>query len=146
MLPHTGEIVQLDDATACAHALDELRYVTARIHAAKRLLTHALAARAELLGTRTLDLGAGASATVTGGAGRQIDPDMLADGLREAGMPDERIDEIVVTTVTRSVDVRQADRAARANAAYKAALDAATTDIEKPWSVSVRGLPGRMQP
>lgn len=136
--PGTGEVIPLDDPAACADALERLRTMDRQIGEIKRLVTSALADRSKVEGRKTFRLPDGRTVTIGGGSERRVDPDRLARGLREAGMTEARIKEIVVETVSRKVDLRAADQAAKANPEYKAALEAATTTEEKSWNATIK--------
>ena len=138
-LPHSGELVNLNDEVACALALDELRHMQAHLHHAVRALSEALAARAAILGTKSIKLSGGRTASITGGTARVYDAPEIERGLRALGMPEERIREIVVEQVSYSVKAVEAKRAAGANPAYAEVIEAATTEVEKAISVSIKG-------
>jgi len=87
-------------------------------------------------GTKTLHLD-GATATVTGGTDLQWDMEVLLE-LRDAGLPEQRYNELVVATVTYKVDARVAKQLEGANAEYAAVIDRARSRVEKPWRVSLR--------
>jgi hypothetical protein len=67
-----------------------------------------------------------------------IAADVLEQKLREAGMPEERISEIVTQTVSYRADAAEAKKAARTNEAYAEALKAASTTAQLNPSVSIR--------
>jgi hypothetical protein len=137
-VPTTGVLVSLDDETECAQALEDLRRIEARIREAKRVLAQAVAARAALFGTKTMPMGDGRQIVLSGGTVDKIDAEVLENGLRVAGMPDDRLNEIVKQTVVTQVDVREAKRAAAANPEYAAALERATEQEDAPWRVTVK--------
>jgi len=138
VVPHTGELIPLDDPEACATTLEALRQLESRIADLKRTLSGAVADAAATLGTKTITISGGRKVTVGGGSARRVNPAVLKSAYRDAGMPEERVSEIVRTTVELKVDLRAADQAARANPAYAAALAEATTIEERPWTVSIR--------
>jgi hypothetical protein len=141
VLPHTGELVDLNDELACGVALDELRRVQAQIGHAVRAVSEALAARAAVLGTKTIPLSGGRQATIGGGTKKVYDAQEIEKGLRALGMPEDRIRDIVVETVTWTVKAVEAKRAAAANPAYADVIESAVTEVETPVSVSIRKKP-----
>ena len=137
VIPTTGEIVRLDDPAECADALEALRRMETQIREVKSLLSRAIAEQSAVSGTKTLRLGDGRVATVSGGEVKRIDAEVLANGLRAAGMPEDRIGEIVVATVSYTVKAVEAKRAAAANPAYADALDRATTVEDAPFRITI---------
>lgn len=136
ILPVTGEVIDLNDAAACARALADVRAFENDFRQVKALLSDALVALSQREGTKTLHT-AGGKVTVKGGSETTYDGEMLEVELRQAGMSEERIREIVVETVTYSVRASEAKRAAAANPAYAAAVERARTTRPKAPSVSV---------
>jgi hypothetical protein len=139
VVPGTSEVVDLSDPVAAAMALDALReFENAVLAPAKRLLTDAVLSHYRLTGERTLELPNRLKAEVKAGTRTIVDPDLLETRLREAGMPDERIEQLITTTQERKVDLRKAKSAATANEAYKTALEAASTTYQETPSVTIR--------
>lgn len=138
VLPHSGEVVSLAEEVSCATALDEVRRMQAHLSEAVRVLSGAIAARAAVLGTKTVNLSGGRKAEVRGGPSRVYDAQELERLLRIAGMPEDRIGEIVRTEVTYKVNAVEAKRAAAANPEYARAVEAAATDVETPYTVTIR--------
>lgn len=137
-IPTTGEIVNLDDFQSCSMALDSIRYIESQFRETKSILTRAIGEQAATLGTRTLELKDGRKAVVSGGTETEYDAEAIEQGLRAAGMPEERIREIVEVTVTYRIKAVEAKRAAGANAAYATVIDEHSREVEKPLSVSIR--------
>lgn len=133
----TGEMVDPRDAQACVSALREVNRIQGLLYEAKRALSAALVAEAQRRGERTVTLDNGEQFVTEGGPSRQYRPDDAEEGLRAAGMPEERIAQIVVTEVSRKVNGVEANKAARANPAYAAALEAASEMVEARYSVKV---------
>ncbi len=88
-------------------------------------------------GTKTLRDG-GTTVTLSGGLTDEYDPADLMDALREAGCPEDRIDEAVVATVTYKVNKSVLRQLAGANIAYRAAIEEARYQYEKPMRASVK--------
>lgn len=137
-LPHSGELVDLSDEVAVGVALDDVRRMQAHLHQAVRVLSDALAARAAVLGTKTVALSGGRKAEIKGGPEKHYDAQEIERGLRELGMPEDRIREIVTEQVTYTVRAVEAKRAAAANPEYARIIERATTEVERPVSVTIR--------
>lgn len=137
-LPHSGEVVDLTDAAACANALDELRRMEAQIGEAKRALSSAIVDASKILGTKSIKLDGGRTATITGGPVPHYDAEAIERDLRVLGMPENRIREIVKEEVTYTVRAVEAKRAAGANPEYAKVIEQATSTVERPYSVGIR--------
>lgn len=137
-LPHSGQLVDLSDEIAVGVALDEVRRMQAHLSHAVRALSEALAERAAVLGTKSIPLSGGRTASIGGGKTKAYDAEAIERGLRDLGMPEDRIREIVTETITYTVKAVEAKRAAGANPRYAEVIEAATTEIERPVSVSIR--------
>lgn len=138
VVPGTGEVVDLDDYRSCAFALDSIRDIEANLREIKSELNRAIRSEAERQGTRTLELPDGRKAVISGGVETVYDPERLEHGLREAGMPEDRIREIIEETVTYKVKAVEAKRAAAANSEYAYIVDSCRTETESPVRVSIR--------
>jgi len=137
-LPHSGELIDLADTSRCIVALDELRRMETQIAETKRLLSAAIAAEFRRQGTRSMKIRGGRRAEVKGGVEKAYDAEGLERDLRAAGMPEERLREIVTETMTYSVVAKEAKRAAAANEDYARAVERNTTEIQRPISVTIR--------
>lgn len=137
VLPATGELVDLNDEVSCAHALESLRILEAQIRQAKAGLTQAIVARSELIGSRTLPLGDGLKAIIKGGTAIEYDAEEIEQELRRAGMPEDRIRQIVLEQVSYRVAAVEAKRASVANPVYREIIDRHTRIVDKPSSVSI---------
>lgn len=133
----SGELVDPRDTQACFLALREVNRIQGLLYEAKRALTAALVVEAQRRGERTVTLESGERYVAEGGPSRQYRPEDVEEGLRAAGMPEERIAQIVVTEVSRKVNGVEANKAARANPAYAAALEEASEMVEARYSVKV---------
>lgn len=138
VLPHSGEVIDPHDAKQCGTALDELRRMERHIGEAKRALSYAIAEECKRQGTKSIDVGGGRRAEVRGGPEKAYDAEALERDLRAAGMPEDRLREIVTETVSYSVVAREAKRAAGANEEYARIIERNTTEIERPISVTIR--------
>lgn len=138
VLPHSGEVIRAEDATACVVALDDLRSMERHIAQAKRALSDAIAAECRRQGTKSIKIKGGRRAEIRGGPEKAYDAEALERDLRALGMPEERLREIVTETVTYGVSAKEAKRAAGANEDYARAVERNTTEIERPISVTIR--------
>lgn len=136
VIPGIGTVVDLASPSACAFALDDIRNLKRQFGYIETELTEAIVAASELEGTKTLHF-EGYTAVVKSGAGWEYDPEQIEIGLREAGMPEHRIREIVKEVVTYKVDAVKAKQAGAANPAYQEVVDANKKPIEKPPYVQV---------
>lgn len=134
----TGEVVRWEDPLDCTDALEAVRDYERTLRELKAELTRHLVEEAQRQGVKTLDLGDGRKVEIRGGAETVYDAEQLEAALRDAGMPEERIREVVVETVAYKVDARKAKAAASANPAYADAVEAARTVQEKPHAVSIK--------
>jgi hypothetical protein len=134
-LPHSGEIISLDDARLCAKSLDEIRQLEARLREVKQDLTNAILVESRRQGSKTLHLGDDLRVEVSGGKTVDWDLDVL-ERLRDAGLPEDRYDALVRATVTYSVSAREADRIS-VNPEYARIIDLARSEDDAPYRVSV---------
>ena len=134
----TGEIVDLADPLACVNALESIRDLEAELRSVKTVLSQAIAAEGLRQGTHTLTLADGRKAVLSGGRQYEWDGAQLQHDLLAAGMPQERVWEIVETVVTFKVNAVEAKRAAGANPDYRFAVEACRTEVEAPPRVSIR--------
>jgi len=137
VLPTTGELVSRADAKRCALALSEIRKLENQLKEVKRELTEALVNESARQGTRTLDIGEGFAAVVTGGTDTVWDIEIL-EQLRDAGLPEERMDALVRTEVRYRVDQREAKRIGGANPVYGEIIAKAQTEVEGSYTVQIR--------
>ncbi len=134
----TGEIVDLDDPLACAFALVSIRDLEGEFRMLKLRLSEAIAEKAALLGTKTLELNAEWKAVLSGGTEVTWDAARLEQDLLAAGMPPSRVAQIVERVVTFKVNAVEAKRAAGANPDYAFLVEACRTEVEAPPRVSIR--------
>ena len=138
VVPGSGEIVDLNDEIACCRALQDLAELERLIEYAKRELVNAVAERSRVLGTKTITLPSGVKAQIGSEVSVVYDAEAIEEGLREAGMPEDRIREIVLEDISHKVKAVEAKRAASANPAYAAVIDANRQEVSKKPSVSFR--------
>ena len=130
--------VDLNDHIACALLLDEVRQFEAQLASATRLLTQASVDRARAEGVSSFELPGRMRAEVRAGTRTTYAAEVLEQQLRRAGMPEERIREIVLEEVVYKVDAREAKKAARMNPEYARALEQAATTHEETPSETLR--------
>jgi hypothetical protein len=135
-LPHSGEIISLDDAVLCAKSLDEIRQLEARLREVKQDLTRAILIESERQGSKTLYLDDDLKVEVSGGTKVEYDPEVL-ERLRDVGLPEDRYDALVRATVTYNVNATEAKRIAGANPEYARIIELARSEREAPHRVSV---------
>lgn len=137
MVPLLGELVDLREPDQVAAALEAIRAAKRILDEARGLLEAALRLEAQRQGTKTLHLG-NVDAVVSGGETVSYDCERLQEALRAAGLPEERLAQVVVETVSYKVDQRVARQLAAANPAYAEALEACRIVAPAPWRVSIR--------
>lgn len=137
VIPGLGEVVDLDDPVKVAFALDGVRDLERNLREIKSELTAVLIHHAQVQGTKTLHLD-GVDATVKSGNTTVYDAEAIEQGLRVAGMPEERIREVVKENVTYTVDAVKAKQAAGANPAYFEVIEANKHVEEKPPYVTIK--------
>ncbi len=123
VVPGLGTVVDLTNPHDCALALADVRMVESAFAGTKKKLTEALVDAAKQRGTKTLHLDGEITATVRGGERIVYDAEEIELGLRKAGMPEDRIREIVKETVSYQVVAVEAKRAAGANPDYALVID-----------------------
>jgi hypothetical protein len=138
VLPASGELIPLDNPPQIAQALEYLRDLEYQIRRAKEALTDALVEHSQLIGSKTITLKDGHTATIKGGTETIYDPEAIIDGLRQAGCPEDRIMEIITETVTYKVRAVEAKRAAAANPDYKQVIDQHTRIEQRRPSVEIK--------
>ncbi len=136
VLPATGEVVNLESLSEVIRALASVREVEALLREVKGVLQDAARHHSQMLGTKTLRVEGVGKLEVKGGTETVYEAEEIERGLREAGMPEERIREIVSETVTYSVRAVEAKRAAAANPAYAEVIERHRRIVEKRPSVS----------
>jgi hypothetical protein len=136
MVPGIGQVVALDNPKEVALALDGVRDLERQLRLVKTELTSALVYASQQAGAKTLHL-EGVKVEIKGGTQTVYEAELIEQGLREAGMPEARIREIVKETVSYVVSAVQAKQAAAANPAYAAVIEAHKRVEEKATSVSI---------
>ncbi len=138
VVPLTGQIVDLTRPVEVAGALNDVRDVKRQLDELRALLEGVLRLEAQKQGTKTLHLGS-LDAVVSGGTRSEYDAELLAELLRDAGLPEDRISEAIAETVSYKVNQLVLKQLAAANPDYQAAIELAKTTVETPWRVTVKG-------
>lgn len=137
-IPGTGELVDLSDTPACVAALDALRNYESLIREAKATLSRAVIEEATRQGVRSLELPNGDRAEISPASEIVWDAELLEERLRDAGMPEERISQIVEQTVTLKVKTGEAKKAAAANPEYASAVEEARSEQPKTQYITIK--------
>jgi len=135
VVPFSGEVLSLDDASGCLRVLSEIRDLESQLRQAKSALTEALAAEFSRQGTKTLELN-GVKASLGGGSETVWDIEILNE-LGELGLPEERLDELITTEVSYRVNASVAKAIAAANEGYGEIIERAKSVIPKAAYVKV---------
>lgn len=136
IVPGLGQLVLLSDIPEVARTLDHVRELERQLREIKTELTSAIVAASQREGTKTLHM-EGLTATIKSGTDVHYDAEAIEEELRAAGMPEERIREIVVETITYKVNAVKAKQAAGANPAYGEVIERHRREVEKPPYVTI---------
>lgn len=131
----TGELVPATPEKAI-ELLEVAREMRALVLSVVKDCEAVLLEASRVQGTKTLHFDRG-TATVTGGQELAWDLSLLPL-LLDAGLPQERYDELVTATVTYKVSAQVAKQLEAANEDYAEIIRAARGYVEKPFRVSVR--------
>lgn len=138
-IPATGAVVNLNEPREVGVALQDIQALEGRFRDVKRVLKDALVSYWQKGGTaKTFPIGGGRTAVISGGPDKAYDATAIRDDLIAAGMPQERVDQIVVEEITYTVKAVEAAKAAKANPTYAAIIERHTTPIERPFDVRIR--------
>lgn len=138
-IPGTGVVVNMNEPREVAIALQDIRGLESRFREIKRVLSDALVQHWAHVGDRkTFTVGGGRKVVISGGPEKIYDAEAIRDELLAAGMPDERVSQIVVETVTYTVRAVEAAAAAKANEIYAEIIERNTMKVDKPYDVAVR--------
>jgi hypothetical protein len=132
----TGEMLPATVENA-AVVLEAAREMKDRIGVVIRDAEAYLAEQSRLQGTKTFHA-SGFKVEGKGGESVSYDPEALAEALRAADCPEERIAEVVVATVSYSVNRSVLRQLVAANPDYKAAAELAEQRTETPLRFSVK--------
>lgn len=132
----TGEVLPAT-ITNAAKVLESARDLKKRIDRIVAETTEYLVEETTRQGTKTLRAG-DTTLVLSGGLTEDYDPQALVEALIAADCPAQRIEEAVVPTVTYKVNRSVLRQLAAANEDYKAAIELATFQIEKPYRAAVK--------
>lgn len=136
IVPYSGEIVNFEDPPACLKLLVEIRELESQLRELKDGLTDALKYEFSRQGIKTLELN-GIKATL--GAESEIvwDVGVLYE-LRDHGLPEERMNDLITEEITYKVNGSVAKQIAAANAAYAAVIERAQSRVPKKAYVGAK--------
>ncbi len=134
--PISGELVRTADAAAVAATLVDLKDLKNRVQAAIGAFSEAVIQESRRQGTKTLAVG-GMTLKVSADSEVVWDVDFLMEGLRDAGLPEERINELVTMVVSYSVNGSVARQLAGASEKYAEVIEASKSRRQKTQYVSV---------
>lgn len=137
VVPGIGQVVRFDDPPEVAAALAAVRDLEGLLREAKSQLTAALVHHATVQGTKTLHL-ENCDVTIKSGDKVVYDAEEIEAGLRAAGMPEDRIREVVKETVSYSVNAVKAKQAAAANHLYRAVIERHSHLEESPPYATIK--------
>lgn len=132
----TGEFLPATPENA-HRALTALNAMSDRLKEVRAAVTEYLIEESRRQGTKTLHT-PGGDLVLSGGRGTEYDAEALAECLREAGCPEERIDEVVTAEITYKVNRSVLRQLTAANEDYQAAAELARRDVEKPFRASAK--------
>jgi hypothetical protein len=138
VMPLTGEVLDLRKPSNVARGLEQVRETKRQLDELRLLFEALLRIEAARLGSKTLHVGDGLTATVTGGEKTEWDIPVLNNELRAAGLPQERLEELITITVDYKVDARVAKQLAGANPEYAAIIARAKRTGPAAWRVYVK--------
>jgi hypothetical protein len=135
----TGEVLPASVPNA-ARVLEAVREMGRRIAEVKAAATYFLEERSRVEGTKTFQLAEGGKVVLSGGDSTDYDAEALANGLRAAGCPEERVSEAVREehVVTFRVDRAVLRQLRAANPEYGDVIDQAARLVSSPVRASVK--------
>jgi hypothetical protein len=137
VLPLTGQLVDLTKPTEVADALATVRDAKRQLDEIRADLEAVLVLESTRQGTKTLHLG-DRDAVISGGTRTDYDALQLTLRLAAAGLPEDRLSALIVTTVSYRVDQRVAKQLSAANPVYAEILDQCRTIEPAPWRVTLK--------
>lgn len=134
--PITGELVPYGDVPALAEAVRTIKERRDQLTEVLSVFNHAIIQESVRQGTRTLNVGR-TTVKVSADYETEWDIELLQEGLLAAGIPAERLDELVVAKVEFKVNGTVARQLSGANPEYKTAIEAAKGRVPKKQYVTV---------
>lgn len=135
VVPHTGEILPLEDPAACAKIWREIRDLEDKLKDARSALAYAIIEDSARLGKKTIRYGP-FEAKVSKDSESAWDYEILLE-LVDAGLPEDRWNALVQENVEYKVNGQVAREIASANEIYKEIITRAKTTHYGPERVSV---------
>jgi hypothetical protein len=132
----SGELLPATTENA-ARVLTAAREMKDRVQGVIRDTTAWLAEEARREGKKTFHVGGG-KIELSGGTSISYDPEKLREALMAADCPEKRINDVIVETVTYTVNRNELRQLVGANPDYKAAAELAEIREEKAFSASVK--------
>lgn len=142
ILPASGELIDITDPAACARALYELRELKDRIKEIESVLKETVFDESLRQGGKTLHFEGGFTAKISTPNETRWDYSVLLE-LIDAGLPEERFNELVMIEQTYKVDGSIIRQLQGANPAYAEIIGRAKEVIPRTPFVSVS--PGKAQ-
>lgn len=133
----SGEIVDLSSPDSCAQALARIREMESQLREVKGAIVDRFAEERQLRGVDEIELEDGTVVKVKRNYEIEWDAQQLEAELRAAGMPEDRIREIIVEEVSWTVKAVEANKAAKRNVDYAAAIARARSEVEKRPTISL---------
>lgn len=128
VVPVTGQIVDLDNPVQVAQVLYDIAEAQDQLKYFKRALVEALEPLRATVGKSTIELG-DYEVVLSSNAKSEVDLVLLRELLTELGLPEHRMDELIVQTTTEKLDWSVARQLRGANPVYAEALDKATSKV-----------------
>lgn len=135
VIPFTGEVVSLEDPAQCAKVFGEIKELEYKLRELKGYLSRALMEASRLQGTKTLHY-PGVDVKISTPNDLSWDYEILLE-LQDAGLPEERFNELVMTEITYKVQGNVAKQLSASNPVYAEIIERAKTQVPKLPSVSV---------
>ena len=132
----SGEVLPATPENAF-HVLTQIAEAEAKLRTLKAAITDYVRDESERLGTKTINV-PGGKLVLEGGPEQQVEGHELRQLLAEAGMPEERIAEVVTEEVTYKVNRRILNQMTASNGDYKAAAELVTSEVEKPYRAKAK--------
>lgn len=137
-----GQVLDLADTGQVARAYDDMQQLKRMLREVEGKLKEALIEHSQSTGTKTFSV-EGAKVEIKGGEETRYDAQAIKRALKDAGMPEDRIKEIVRETIEYKVAAVEAKKAARANEKYAAIIKEFSTVEKKNPTVAVTRIGGK---
>lgn len=138
VVPLTGQVYDLTRIAEQAEALLALRESVRRSYELIELVSALVRVESRRQGTKTLHLPTGRVATVSGGETTVYDAERLAAELAAAGMPEERVADVVRPVVEWKVDRRALRSVVASNPLYAEAAARCSSVVFEKFRVAVK--------